>query len=137
MVSALSPHPVYRIENHIQCFQSQWHRAASGLREGPCKANAGHQGSVSLPVDHHGVSKHRYRNNQQPAGSSVFGVAGSFFNQVYRLNRNERVNSRGIEIEVNYSDGAGFVDKVHTHRTWLEMLRSATLTNGMFEIDYA
>ena len=75
--------------------------------------------------------------NQQPAGSSVFGVAGSFFNQVYRLNRNERVNSRGIEIEVNYSDGAGFVDKVHTHRTWLEMLRSATLTNGMFEIDYA
>jgi len=28
-------------------------------------------------------------------------------------------------------------NQAHTHRAWLEILRSATLSNGMFEVDFA
>jgi hypothetical protein len=77
------------------------------------------------------------RYQDQPAGDPVFGVANNFFWNVYRLNRNERINSRGIEIEVNYSDSVAFDDRPHTHRTYLEIMRSATLNDGFFELDYA
>ena len=78
-----------------------------------------------------------YNNNR--LDSSSVGLNGQFFNQVYRLNRNERVNSRGIELEVQYSTNAqsGMADASHTHRAWLEILRSATLRDGKFEIDFA
>ena len=78
-----------------------------------------------------------YNDNQ--LDSSSVGLNGQFFNQVYRLNRNERVNSRGIELEVQYSTNAesGMADASHTHRAWLEILRSATLRDGKFEIDFA
>lgn len=72
-------------------------------------------------------------------GSNASGLAGNFFWNVYRLNRNERVNSRGIELELQYSK-TGFshtFNRNHTHRAWLELLRTATLSNGMFDIDYA
>ena len=93
------------------------------------------QGNTRPIMD--GTTKGDITYNDQPGGNVLQGVANNFFYQVYRLNRNERINSRGIEIEVNYSNNAGFDNNTHTHRTWLEILRSATLTNGMFEIDYA
>ena len=89
-------------------------------------------GSIST-----GTGSIRWNDNDLATNAS--GIAGHFFWNVYRLNRNERVNSRGIELEVQYSN-TGFshtVNRAHTHRSWIELLRSATLTNGMMDIDYA
>ena len=58
-----------------------------------------------------------------------------YFYQAHRLNRNERINSRGIELETTYSDLDGGVD--FTQRVWIEIVRSATLKNGMFDCYYA
>jgi len=60
---------------------------------------------------------------------------GQYFYQAHRLNRNERINSRGIELETTYSDLDGGVD--FTQRVWIEIVRSATLKNGMFDCYYA
>lgn len=77
--------------------------------------------------------------NNQVVSATDIGLNGGFFNQVYRLNRNERINSRGLELEVQYSSNAasGMKDASHTHRAWLEILRSATLTDGKFDVDFA
>ena len=50
---------------------------------------------------------------------------GTFCWQAHRLNRNERVNSRGIEYQVAYDLNGG----VRTQRVWLEMVRLASLDN--------
>ena len=66
--------------------------------------------------------------------SSVEGLSGLFHHICYRLNRNERVNSKGVELQLLYSvAGAG----AHTHRSWLEMVKTATLDNGRFATDFA
>ena len=59
---------------------------------------------------------------------------GSFCWQSHRLNRNERVNSRGIEYQVAYDlNGGG-----RTQRVWLEMVRLASLNaEGKFNIQDA
>lgn len=62
------------------------------------------------------------------------GLAGKFHHIAYRLNRNERVNGRGIQLELQYgglSDGATF-----THRSWLELSKEAILENGDFRCYY-
>ena len=61
-------------------------------------------------------------------------LAGKFFYIGYRLNRNERVNSKGIQLEFKYSSApaGNFI-----HRSWLELVKSATLDNGMFSTEFA
>tara|TARA_R110002110_G_scaffold121144_4_gene296636 strand:- start:552 stop:1919 length:1368 start_codon:yes stop_codon:yes gene_type:complete len=61
-------------------------------------------------------------------------LAGKFFYQANRLNRNERINSRGIELELRYS---AVPDKTYTQRTWIEVVRQATLKNGILDTTYA
>lgn len=51
----------------------------------------------------------------------------------YRLNRGERVNSRGIEL---YDTRSGVVGS-STMRAWLQVMRVASLKDGMFEMSYA
>ena len=51
----------------------------------------------------------------------------------YRLNRNERVNSRGIEIY----DQRTTMDGQSTLRAWIQVVRTATLSNGVMEVAYA
>ena len=65
--------------------------------------------------------------------SSLAGLNGKFQYLVYRLNRNERVNSRGIQLELNYTDA---LPTNYVHRTWLELVKTATLENGKFRCDY-
>jgi hypothetical protein len=55
---------------------------------------------------------------------------GKFCWQAHRLNRNERINSRGIEYEATYTTNGG----ARTQRIWLEMVRIATLSEGKFMI---
>jgi hypothetical protein len=59
---------------------------------------------------------------------------GTFCWQAHRLNRNERVNSRGIEYQVSYNLNSD----VRTQRVWLEMVRLASLNpEGKFMIQDA
>ena len=67
--------------------------------------------------------------------SATVGLDGQFFWNAYRLNRNEVIDSRGIEVEVKY----GLVQNVtHTYRTWLEMVREGRLDKdtGSYNIDF-
>ena len=61
-------------------------------------------------------------------------LKGLFYYQAHRLNRNERINSRGIEYEQQYS----LIDaNTYTCRLWLEIVKQATLTNGILDINFA
>jgi hypothetical protein len=87
-------------------------------------------------------------NNQGPSGglnnaytyleydqsSLAEGLAGKFHHIAYRLNRNERVNGKGIQLELQYG-GFGNAD-VFTHRSWLELSKEAVLDNGTFRSYY-
>jgi len=56
------------------------------------------------------------------------GLLGRFNWLSYRLNRNERVNTRGIEYYYKYDglgDGGNF-----TQRSWLELAKLTTISNG-------
>jgi len=54
---------------------------------------------------------------------------GAFCWQSHRLNRNERVNSRGIEYQATYQTKGGS----RTQRIWVESVRIATLEDGKFQ----
>ena len=61
-------------------------------------------------------------------------LPGFFFWNANRFNRNERINSRGIELEINYSK---LENKTYTHRTWIEVIKTAQLRNGILDIEFA
>ena len=52
------------------------------------------------------------------------------FRQAYRLNRNERINSRGIEL---YNTFKVLQNKAHTQRCWVESVKVAHLRGGMLD----
>ena len=69
---------------------------------------------------------------------------GSQFWNAFRLNRGERINSRGLELYFQMTpmagdsrplDGVG--PDILTQRCWLETMRVATLTDGYLECYYA
>ena len=71
-------------------------------------------------------------------GHACTTLRGQFCHQAHRLNRNERINSRGIELETTYSELPGLTTILnYTQRVWIEVLRTATLRNGMFDCYYA
>ena len=61
------------------------------------------------------------------------GLQQEFFYTAYRLNQGERVNSRGIEVY----DTRTTMAASQTMRAWLQVVRLATLRDGMLEIAYA
>lgn len=61
-------------------------------------------------------------------------LAGKFFWNVYKLNKNERVNSRGIELETTYGS---VVNATHTYRAWLELVKTAQLKDGRLTCYFA
>jgi hypothetical protein len=71
--------------------------------------------------------------NYEPS-SSTEGLNGKFFYTGYRLNRNERVNSRGVQLEFKYST---ILAGNYIHRTYLELVKTATLNNGKFSTEFA
>ena len=60
-------------------------------------------------------------------------LRSKFFYMAYRLNRGERVNSRGIELYDTRTTMAG----ASTLRAWLQVVRVASLRDGMFMMGYA
>ena len=61
------------------------------------------------------------------------GILGRFNWLSYRLNRNERVNSRGIEYFYKY-EGLN-TSGPYTQRSWLELAKLTTLRDGFVETD--
>ncbi len=66
--------------------------------------------------------------------SSASGIKGHFFWNVYKLNKNERVNSRGIEVETSYG---AVSNATHTYRAWVELVKTAKLENGLLTCYFA
>jgi hypothetical protein len=70
-----------------------------------------------------------------------------FFWSGARLNKNQRINSRGIELyfkvnelptKITRNDGAtDFVSPGYIQRVYMEVVRTATLSNGYFQCYYA
>jgi hypothetical protein len=69
-----------------------------------------------------------YAQNTGDGGDEA-GLLGRFNWLSYRLNRNERINSRGIEYYFKYqgldNDGGSY-----TQRTWLELAKLTTISGG-------
>ena len=93
------------------------------------------------------ISRDLYRGEGQLA-QTLSGASGSvnfedytalsdlrqkFFYTAYRLNKGERVNSRGIEIY----DTRVTVPGASTMRCWLQVMRVVSLRDGMFMMGYA
>ncbi len=74
--------------------------------------------------------------NNLDVSSTTVGLRGKFNWLAHRLNRNERINSRGIELETLYSSLQA-VTNDYTMRCWIEVVRVATLENGMMDCYYA
>lgn len=64
---------------------------------------------------------------------SLDSFAGCFLWTCYRLNRNERVNSRGIELY----DRRVTNTEARTLRAWLQVVRLASLKDGVITVTYA
>ena len=62
------------------------------------------------------------------------GIVSNFFWQSFKLNRNESVNQKGIELYQTYKD---LEDTPHTLRIWLEVMKMATLVDGKLRASYA
>lgn len=65
---------------------------------------------------------------------AVTDLAGMFFYTAYRLNKGERVNSRGIEL---YDTRTGINVSGGTMRAWIQVVRVANLRDGIFTTGYA
>lgn len=79
---------------------------------------------TALDSDHEFMG---YAQNTGDDGDEV-GILGRFNWLSYRLNRNERVNTRGIEYYYKY-DGLG-TGSNYTQRSWLELAKLTTISNG-------
>ena len=73
-------------------------------------------------------------------GAAAVGVGGQYpgtqFWNAMRLNRGERVNSRGIELYFK-QDVSAVANTQFIQRVWLETLRTAVLQDGIMECFYA
>ena len=70
-----------------------------------------------------------YEFENYPASS---GLRQKFFYTAYRLNKGERVNSRGIELyDTRATQASG------TMRAYLQVVKVATLRDGIFESAFA
>jgi len=57
-----------------------------------------------------------------------------YFWQTFKLNKNNRINQKGIEL---YQTMKSLADQDHTMRVWLEVVKVAQLVNGKLETNYA
>jgi len=76
--------------------------------------------------------------NYNGTGQTEFdkGLVGKYFWQSYRLNRGERINSKGIELYSTMELPTRTVDNF-TQRTWIEMQKIAELKDGFMTCYFA
>ena len=90
------------------------------------------QGNSTVERKYNGVLQNAVKTGT--GGKFNFGIVGSFFWQAFKLNRNERINQKGIELYQKYVD---IEDTAHTLRIWLEVMKVATLVDGKLRSAYA
>ena len=76
----------------------------------------------------------QFTYNDMNPNSLTEGLLGNFFWQGFRLNRNERIDSVGIQLELNYGN---LPASTFIHRSWLELVKTARLVNGVFSTELA
>ena len=87
------------------------------------------------------ISKDEYSREQGLVSSELVlghnfntNTTGNFYWTEDRLNRNERVNSRGIELYQTWNE---LPASVYTLRVWLETIKMAVLSDGVLTCVYA
>jgi hypothetical protein len=85
------------------------------------------------------ITRQMYSGEGQVLGGKFEGydqsdLTGTCFRVANRLNRNERVNSRGIEAYVDYRD---LIADSYVLRFYIELVRMAELQDGMLNIQFA
>ena len=120
--------------------------SAEGMVPFVVREEYGYEGKQISPIDFEGLAQ-----NGVDHQGNAYGLPNKFFYQAYHLNRNERVNSRGLEYYFDYdklqnystakdSDAANAVGakgNSYTLRTYVELMKVATLKNGMIETFFA
>jgi hypothetical protein len=117
-------HNIVQAENGLVPFVSREEYSREGV-------------SISVDVNIEGRSLGGGANG---AARDINGGAlgGRFFWCASKMPHNERVNSRGIEIYTDYGGNLeALPDATYTMRCWLELVRVATLTNGIMETSFA
>ena len=78
-------------------------------------------------------------NDGAADGANASGIVSNFFYQSYKLNRNERVNQRGIELYNTWDALKNPVDSptTLTQRAYVELVKVATLKDGVMESYFA
>ena len=73
------------------------------------------------------------------AGDNASGIVSKYFYQAYKLNRNERINSRGIELynTWNVLKNPNVSATTFTQRAYVELVKVATLTDGKMSVFFA
>jgi len=118
-LGAIQFHDVVQTEGNVPYIsKDEWNREGGGTAGGGLNADNG-EGYNGFAMDQEWRGKYMY--------------------QAHRLNRNERINSRGIELETQYNLALPDFgsQQAFTQRVWIELVRSATLNRGVMDIFYA
>ena len=153
VIASLQDDTLTGVENPLISYSSLA-PAGSGTSNGSITLNLKYNNHLLYPIDVDNYAHHQH-NTAQSRGMVPFvtrfeycgegtdlSVAadtfegadmrartkGAFCWQSHRLNRNERVNSRGIEYQATYQTNGGS----RTQRIWVESVRIATLQDGRF-----
>lgn len=118
------------IDNVARLFHET--QKAEGMVPFVTREEYSNEGEAITPVEFEGYDQN----------SNLNGVVNKFFYQAFHLNRGERVNSRGIEYYFNYDKlQGGIVDgstaNNYTLRVYVEIMRMATLSDGMITTFFA
>ena len=117
------------VSNSARLFHET--QKAEGMVPFVTREEYSNEGVTTTPV--------KFNGHKQDGVAS--GLVSKFFYQAYHLHKNERVNSRGIEYYFNYDKLPGSVGasggNTYTLRTYIELMRIATLTDGMIDTMFA
>ena len=135
-------------------YVSDYPLESSATTNGSVVTNVRYNGEFLYPIDHtnpalqfHDVAQAEgslpfitrtlYSGEGDDVTSDTFmgrttdtNLRRQFFRQAYRLNRNERINSRGIEL---YNTFKVLQNAAHTQRCWVESVKVAHLRGGMLD----
>lgn len=155
LISGLQDDSISFVENCVGKYHSIFPEG-SGTSAGNIKLNVKYNNHLLYPIDVDNTAHHQHNTAQAQGmvpfcsrfeyggeggllsfadvsldGSEMRGNLQSRFGwQAHRLNRNERVNSRGIEYHTTYTSNSG----ARTQRVYLEIVRMATLSDGKFSV---
>ena len=155
LIAGLQDDSISFVENCVGKYHSLF-PAGAGTTAGNIKLNVKYNNHLLYPIDVDNTAHHQHNTAQAQGmvpfvsrfeycgeggllsfadvdldGSAMRGnLQGRFGWQSHRLNRNERVNSRGIEYHTTYTTNSGS----RTQRVYLEIVRMATLSDGKFSV---